>query len=379
MHIGFLTSEFPNPKLSRSGGIGTSILNLAKGLVALGHRVSVIVYGQSGDGKFEQEGISVHTIRNPKVKGISRYLTQRKIEKLLNKLVAREALDLVEASDWTGITSGIKPECPVVVRLHGSDTYFCHLDQRPVKPINRKREKKALENADAVVSVSAYTAQVTKELFGLGRPISIIPNGLDVDNFEPSETVPEVGKVLYFGTLIRKKGMLELPSIFNALVEQNPNVSLELVGKDSADVLTKKPSTWELMQPLFSDKALPKVTYSGAVRYSEMRRKIDEAEVCVFPTFAEALPVSWIEAMAMEKAIVASNIGWADEVLENRSQGFLVHPTAHVEFAGKINDLLLDPELRKTIGKQARKRVIDHFASEVVAKKNEAFYLGLIR
>lgn len=378
MHIGFLTSEFPNPKLSRSGGIGTSILNLAKGLVALGHNVSVIVYGQAEDEKFIQDGIVVHTIKNPKFKGLSLYLTQRKIQKLINKLVAEQNLDLIEAPDWTGITSNIKPNCPVVVKLNGSDTYFCHLDGRPVKPINKKREKRALKNADVIVSVSAYTAQVTKALFGLDKPISVIPNSIDIGNFEPSETVPINGKVLYFGTLIRKKGLLELPFIFNALVEQNPNATLELVGKDSGDILTGSASTWALMKPLFSDRALSKVTYSAAVKYSEMRQKIDEAEVCVFPTFAEALPVSWIEAMAMAKAIVASNIGWAVEVLENRTQGFLVHPHAHAEFADRINALLTDPELRQAIGKQARQRVIDSFASDVVAKKNEAFYLGLI-
>ena len=49
MKIAFLTSEFPHPKMGSSGGIGTSILNLSKGLTAAGHEVSIVVYGQKED------------------------------------------------------------------------------------------------------------------------------------------------------------------------------------------------------------------------------------------------------------------------------------------------------------------------------------------
>ena len=378
MHIAFLTPEFPHPRLSSSGGIGTSILNLAKGLTQLGHKVTVLVYGQRADEEFDENGIRVMAIRNLKLKGFSRWLTQRKIRQIINGLVDTEQLDLVEAPDWTGITSNIRPKCPVVIRLHGSDTYFCHLDGRPVKPRNKRQERKALERADHIISVSAFTAEVTRSLFGLKSEIPVIPNSIDIVKFEPSGTSTNAGKVLYFGTLIRKKGLLELPYIFNALAAQNAQATLELVGKDSFYIITGSPSTWELMQPLFTETALHRVTYSGAVSYSEVRKKIDEAEVCVFPTFAEALPVSWIEAMAMEKSVVASSIGWAPEVITDGVDGILVHPASHTEFAGYIDDLLNDPEGRKIMGKMARKRILSNFASDVVALQNESFYRSII-
>jgi hypothetical protein len=49
-------------------------------------------------------------------------------------------------------------------------------------------------------------------------------------------------------------------------------------------------------------EALLKVNYLGSVPYSEIKT-YTQATVCVFPSFAEALPVSWIEAMAMEKLL----------------------------------------------------------------------------
>lgn len=374
MHIGFLTPEFPHAKTGNSAGIGSSILNLSQGLVALGHKVSVIVYGQKQDERIDENGISLHLVKNRKFKGISLFLTQKKIQKLLNHLVRTEALDVVEAPDWTGITSNIAPICPIVVKLHGSDTYFCHLDQRPVKPVNRAREKKALERADAIVSVSQFTADVTKKLFDLDRAISVIPNGIDVAKFKPSDKGEITGNVLYFGTLIRKKGLLELPHIFNTLIGFHPKAKLVLVGKDSGDVKTGAPSTWNLMQPLFTEKALANVEYVGVVPYSEMRQKIETAQVCVFPTFAEALPVSWMEAMAMEKAIVASDIGWAKEIISNHKDGFLVHPTNHEAFAKSIAELLSDSQKRISFGKNARNKVLSEFSTTTVAKKSEEFY-----
>ena len=54
MKIAFLTPEYPHPKTGHSGGIGTSIKNLSKGLVNEGHEVVVLVYGQKEDDFFTE-------------------------------------------------------------------------------------------------------------------------------------------------------------------------------------------------------------------------------------------------------------------------------------------------------------------------------------
>jgi glycosyltransferase involved in cell wall biosynthesis len=184
---------------------------------------------------------------------------------------------------------------------------------------------------------------------------------------------------LYFGTLIRKKGLLELPFIFNEVNKTHPNAKLILIGKDSGDKQTGSNSTWELMKPLFTSEAFKNVNYLGLVPYSEIGEYIAEATVCVFPTFAEALPVSWIEAMALKKAIVASNIGWAPEVVGDGVNGFLVHPTNHKDYAEKIIKLLNDAALRQSFGDEARKKVEETFAMEVVAKQSLNFYKRFLK
>jgi glycosyltransferase involved in cell wall biosynthesis len=380
MKIAFLTPEYPHPKTGRSGGIGTSIKNLAIGLLAEGCTVRVLVYGQKEESVFDDNGITIQQIQNVKLKGLSWWLTRKKLERIINQLYADQEIDVVEAPDWTGITSFIQPKkCPIVIRLNGSDTYFCHLDHRPVKWLNQFHERRALEKADRLISVSQFTADLTNEVFGLHKKFTIIPNSIDVDLFTANGNSNDDKTILYFGSLIRKKGLLELPFIFNAVIQKNPEAKLVLVGKDVPDIVSGNSSTWQMMEKLFTKEALINLTYLGPVPYLEIKKQIDLATVCVFPSFAEALPVSWIEAMALQKAVVASNIGWATEIIVNGVEGFLVNPKEHHQYAKRILELLENSELQIQFGINARKKIVKKFSVEIVAKQSVLFYEGLMK
>ena len=377
--IAFLTPEYPHPETpGLCGGIGTSIMNLASALNVLGAKVSILVYGQQSDGFFHENGIDFYRIKNNQSRKWPRYKTQKKIEKLINQLVKADKIDLVEAADWTGITSFIKPKCPVIVKVHGSDTYFSYFSRQPLEWKKRFAEKRAMRKANALIAVSQFSADVTKSVMRLKKDFTIIPNGIDTGKFHP-KVAETSNTILYFGTLVRKKGSLELPLIFNKVFEKNASAKLVLVGLDSNDPITGNRSVWQMMQPLFTPEALENVTYAGSVAYEEIKNHIDQAAICVFPSFAEALPVSWMEAMAMGKAIVASDIGWAKEMIVDASEGFLVHPTKHEAFADRIVALLEDPELRRLFGQQARKKVEAKFSFEVVAKQNLDFYKRVLK
>ena len=271
------------------------------------------------------------------------------------------------------------------------------MDQRPVKRINKFHERRALEKANALISVSQFTADMTNKVFGFQKEFTIIPNGIDTtlfskkDNSNDSSTdtisIPNspllrrgVGgeDILYFGSLIRKKGLLELPLIFNEVIRKIPEAKLVLVGKDVPDLLSGNPSTWSKMRSLFTAAALQNVRYLGSVPYAEIQKQIQQATVCVFPSFAEALPVSWIEAMAIQKPVVASSIGWATEIIDSGTNGFLVHPTVHQAYAEKIIELLENQELQKEFGNKARKKIVEKFSIEIVAKQSLSFYKSLI-
>ncbi|MFN5920310.1 MAG: glycosyltransferase family 4 protein [Bacteroidota bacterium] len=375
MHIGFLTPEYPGTKTGQSGGLGTSIYNLAHALVKSGHGVSVFVYGQSGDEYFEESGIRFYRIRNIRLKGLSWWLSRRKVE----NVIRAANLDILEVPDWTGFSAWMNINCPVVMRLNGSDTYFCTIENRPTKWWNRLQEKTAYRQADKIIAVSDYTGKKTIELFGVSHSYTVIPNSIDTSAFYTGRSI-SVDKpiILYFGTLIRKKGVLDIPAIFNRVVSQIPDAQLVLAGTDARDIQTGNPSTWALIKPLFTEEAFARVDYLGKKTYAEIHALIEQAQVCIFPSYAEALPVSWLEAMAMGKAIVASDIGWAKEMMTHEKEALLCYPAHHDVFAKQIIRLLNDSDLRNRLGTQARKRIGQQFDNLVVVNQNIELYRNAI-
>jgi len=377
MNIGFLTSEYPHNKTGASGGIGTSIKNLAAALIKLDNKVTVFIYGQAIDNEFLDGRVNIVQIRNIKFKGLSWYLTRKKIQNILNRHITEKGLQIVEAPDWTGITAFMKLNCPVVIKLHGSDTYFCRLDKRPVKFHNYFLEKQALKKADAYISVSVFAAEITNEVFNLGLPCEIIPNGISLPAAEGSfdnDLTDNNRKILYAGTLIRKKGVLDLPLIFNEVNKSCKSAELVIVGGDTPDIKTGSISTWKLMKSLFSEEAFKRVRYLGKIPNERMNEYYSTASVCVFPSYAEAFPVTWLEAMAMGRAVVASDIGWAHEIIEDGVSGILCNPSEHKKFAGHIIDILNDNKLKTSLGNSARSRVKENFSEEIIVEKTIDFY-----
>ncbi len=377
MHIGFITSEYPHPELSKSGGLGTSIKNLAQQLVAHQVEVSVFIYSQVKDAVINDKGVVIHMIKHQQYAIAGWYKHRKFLQRKIQHWVNEKEIDLLEATDWTGITAFMKFSIPLIIRLNGSDGYFCHLEQRPQKLKNKFFEKRALKNADHIVSVSDFTAKMTNKVFGFQRDMEVIHNGISVEDFKPIKVAINKDQLLYFGTLVRKKGVLELAQAFNQLILKHKNANLLLLGKDNMDVIEQR-LTSEIFFDLLSEEAKKKVTHLQEVPYAEVFNYIAKAHVVVLPSFAEAYPMTWMEAMAMEKPLVTSNIGWANEMMIHGETGYTVDPKDHTVFAEKIGSLLENDKLCEKFGKAARERVVTLFASDVIAKQNIVYYKSLL-
>ncbi len=265
---------------------------------------------------------------------------------------------------------------PLVIRFHGSDTYFCHLEQRHQKFKNRLFETLAVRNAQGYIAPTKYAGEVSAKLFGLSpTKIKTIQYGLDLKRFQNDTPLQfEKGLLLYIGTIIRKKGVFELPLIFEKVIQQVPEAKLVVIGGDSPDIQTGNASTWSLVKQKFTKEALSRVSYLGKIPYSEVQTYMKSANLCLFPTYAETLGMVTIEAMAMQKPVVNSNIGWAQELMEDGKSGFLVHPANHEEFAKKIKAVLQDDSLYLEIGKSANQFVTTKFDIDKVVALNIDFY-----
>lgn len=380
MHIAFLTPEYPHHRIQHAAGIGTSIKNLAVVLASTEVKVSVFVYGQKEDAIFEEDGVKIHLIKNQNYKLLGWFFHRKYIQNYLNKCIVSDGIDLIEAPDWTGITAFMNVKAPLVIRFHGSDTYFCHLEKRKQKLKNFWFEKLAVSKATAFIAPTDFAGGLSKQLFGIkNKTIKTIHYGLELNQFQnDNPLVYEKGVILYIGTIIRKKGVLELPFIFKKVKSEFPDAKLVLIGSDAYDVQTNSKSTWELLKEELSSEFLNDVTYLGKIPYQEVQEYIKKAHVCVFPTFAETLGMVTIESMALQKPVVNSNIGWAQELIIDKESGFLVHPANHKLYADMIVELFQNDELTIEMGKKARLRVENIFDIEKLAKENSTFYKEIL-
>lgn len=378
MNIAFITSEYRHKNLKLNvGGIGSFVTNFAQQLVSRGHQVTVFLYSQNKEEILLDKGIEIHLIKQKKVKLFTWWFNRKYIENYINKVVLSKGIEVLEAPDWTGITAFMKFKCPLIIRLHGSDAFFCHLEKRKQKKKNFFFEKKAIFGANHVVGVSKFVASKTKELFLYNKQISVIYNTIDPNIFKPNVSIKIKEKtILYFGTLIRKKGVLELASIFNKIIEKIPSAKLILLGKDVIDIEEHK-STLTLFKDKLTNQSKENVVYFSEVSYNEVKNYISTSEVIVLPSFAEAFPMTWLEAMSMQKKLVTSNIGWSKELMIDGNTGFVENPKNHSEFAEKIIYLLENKEEGEELAKNARQRIINKFDMKKSIEENIKLYMSI--
>ncbi|TGV04431.1 glycosyltransferase family 4 protein [Flavivirga rizhaonensis] len=380
MKVGYITSEYPHPKVKQAAGIATSIKNLSIALVKKGVEVVVFVYGQNNSEIIYDEGVEIHLIKKETYRVFAWYYYRKHIQNYVNKIAEKKNIDILEAADWTGISAFMNLRVPLVIRFHGSDAYFCKLENRKQKFKNFMFEKMALHKAKAYIAPTTYAGIETAKIFGLNKnKIKTIHYGLQLENFE--NNTPKVyyrNTILYIGTIIRKKGVLELAEIFNKVLKQNSEARLILIGNDASDIKTGEKSTYKLMEQILSKEAKKRVDYLGKIPYSKVKQYIKNAHVCTFPSFAETLGMVTIESMAMQKPVVNTSIGWGQELIDDSVNGYLVHPTEIDEYANRLLELLNDEDLCLKIGNAAREKVEILFDIEKNANINIEYYKSII-
>jgi glycosyltransferase involved in cell wall biosynthesis len=370
MHIAFVTPEYP---LLRSGGIGTSIRNLARALARRGHRVSVVGWGTAG--AFDDGGVRIRFLSRPHLPKTGWLVSGLCLQRELRRMVRDEGLDVIEAPDWCGISAGLRPGCPVVVRCNGSAVYFADLMRERVRPSVRLTEWLALKQADSITAVSLFTASRTASLFRLTAVPQVIPNGVDLGEHRPGDAGSgDRGLVLFVGTLVRKKGIIDLCRAFSAVAARRTDARLLIVGRDTPDRATHSASMWEVCRAQLSPEAAARTEYLGEKPAAAIARYRRRASIVALPSYAEALPLAWLETMAASRPLVGYDTPWARELVSDRESGLLVRPGDVDGLAAAILELLDDAALRLRLGTAARRVVEAGFSSQRVADLSVAWY-----
>jgi len=373
MHIVYLCPEYPP---SRHGGIGSFVQTLGRALVARGHQVSVLgLYEPAEAGESDDQG--VHVIRVPK-RGLpgTRFLQNgARLSGALTKLHAQQPVDLVEGAEMSYAVIPRSFPAPKILRMHGGAHFFSiELGGRPPRWLSWQ-ERRSFSVADHLFAVSRYVAERTREYLALGdRPVEIIYNPVDLALFQPMPAIAEVpGRIVYAGTLIEKKGIRQLLAAMPAVCERFPDAHLEICGNDTIDPQTGG-SFRARLEAGIPEGLRSRIHFRGGVPRSELPALLASASLCLYPSHMEAMPIAWIEGLAMGKAVLASRTGPGAEVIAHGEDGLLCDPHDPASIAGGVALALGDAGLRTRLGAGGRRRAERFHALSPLVEHNISCY-----
>jgi len=257
------------------------------------------------------------------------------------------------------VKNKIKKKLPVLIISHGFWSEEMKRNVRLLSPLLSFIEKNAIIKCDLnmFLTKSAKNYQEVKYKIEIPRS-TILPNAIDVSVFNPKNFNEELSRkklgfdknfiITIISTIRELKGqkfaLLAMPTI----KEKIPNVKLLVVGKGSTSRLER------LAKKL---KVEDHVSFLG--ERTDIPLILSGTHIFLLPSLHEGLPISILEAMAMTKPVVATNVGLIPEIITNRFNGLLIPPKDINAITQAILGLFSDKKLMNEFGKNARKTVID--------------------
>ena len=405
MNIALFTWEYP-PKIM--GGLGTYTYELTRQLVKMEQNISVFTMN---DGTLKtrelMNGIEVH---RPKLIDISDMLPEAVVEeikrsgvgikpfsdvmlynllvssKIVNDLIPLEKkqFDVLSVHDWLSSMAGIvlrkSTNIPMVFHLHSTEK---GRSLGNGSRIINELEHKAARNADKIITVShAMKGELISYGFSSDK-IEVVWNGVDPNKYSPEKIpknviekvrasygiAPDDKMVLYIGRLTGVKGVDRLVMAMQNIVQNCPKAKLVVVGKGELEGdLTRLTNSLGLNGNVtFNLNMLPE--FDRIAHYAA-------CDLAVFPSFYEPFGIVALEAMAMEKPIVvgARGVSGLREIVVASGPemtGYHINPYDPQDIAWGVKSILGDESHMKTMGKNARKRVLAEFTWDKIAR--EAF------
>ncbi|MEO6550700.1 MAG: glycosyltransferase family 4 protein [Ferruginibacter sp.] len=378
MHICFITHEYPKVGFPH-GGVGTFIKSLAGSLVRSGHNISVVGMNYTKQDEVNiEDGVLVYRIGKRTFKGLTWVLNSKRINDKLQQIHRANKIDIVECTElglaFIKKQKGIK----YIIRLNGGHHFFSASEQRGIDSWKGFQEKKSFRKADKVLGVSEYVINHTAKYIDFAdKRGPIIYNPANFSKFYEANPGKKVtGRIFFAGTVSEKKGIRQLIQAMPIIKKQFAEAHLIIAGRDSkmADGSSYIEYVSKFIDPCVSDL----ITFLGAVANDKIPELIEQAEVCVYPSHMEAMPLAWIEVMSMGKAFIGSNLGPGPEVISHGVTGLMCNPLDPNDIATKTIEILKDKSFGEMLGRNARADMLKRFATDSIIRQNLDFYESVI-
>ncbi|MEV6517740.1 glycogen synthase [Micromonospora chalcea] len=389
MRVDLLTREYP-PEVY--GGAGVHVEYLARELRRLAD-VRVHCFGAPRD----EKGVTAYA-EPAALAGANAALRVMGVD--LEMAAGTAGTDVAHSHTWyanlAGHTAKLLHGVPHVVTAHSLE---------PLRPWKAEQlgggyalsswcERTAFEAADAIIAVSAGMRRDVLTAYPAVNPdrVRVVYNGIDTAQYAPDRNTdvldrlgidPSRPSVVYVGRITKQKG---LPYLLRAAWELPADVQLVL--------LAGAPDTPEIGAEVEELAAELRAKRSGVVWVAAMLPKheviqvLTHATIFVCPSVYEPMGIVNLEAMACETAVVATATGGIPEVVADGETGLLVpieqagdgsgtplDPKRFVaDLAARMNELLADPERIAAFGAAGRRRAVEHFSWDAIARQTIEVY-----
>ena len=335
------------------GGGEKWMIKAAKGLTGLGHKVILAskrnshILKKAEENNVQTTVLNTHTDFSPlDTWKIARFLSKEKIDILI--------CNLNKDVRVAGLAAKIIGH-PLVIARHG------------VKLISNKwKHKMTLTKlADAIIT---NTETIKKEYLSYNwfneDFIKVIYNGVDTNRnikaYDFQKDYPGKKVIFSAGRLTEQKGFRYLIETADILYKKRDDLVFVIAGKGRLE--------GELKSNV-SRLGLNKfVHFIGFVE-----NYIKGADLFVLPSLFEGMPNVVMEAMANAKAVIATDVNGARELMLDRESGFIVPPENPLLMAEKIDNLIDDNTLLKTMGEKGQQHVLKNFTINKMVKNLENY------
>ncbi len=338
------------------GGVVNHISCLEQHFTAMGHDVRVIAPASKSITAFGDRFIPVGKPRPVPASGsVARITLSLLLGNQVKEIFEREQFDICHLHEplMPMLCTTVLRLCPVptVGTFHasGGKPWYSFWT-----PVGKHLLDKWFQKLDSRVAVSDVAAGYANRFFP--ADYKIIPNGIDSHHFRPDVSPVDRyndGKlnILFVGRMEKRKGVNDLIDAFRIVKEQVPESRLILVGPGTS------------LRRFYEAKVLrygiKDVVFEGFASYDDLPRFYKRAHVVCLPaTGHESFGIVLLEAMAVGKPIVATDIDGYRSVVTNESEGLLVPPRNPQKLAESLLTLLRDESLRWKMGRRGEIKAV---------------------
>lgn len=313
-------------------------------------------------------GIKAHVIPSKKAFNFG-------IEARVRKILKDEAIDVIHVHGTRAYTNVVWSaralKIPTVYTVHG---WSFHDDQKIVTKLTRILSERVLvRQAKRIISVSQSDQLTGKKHFGKFDSI-VINNGIDLKKFNANRPLKNIRAeynipedVMLIGYVLRithQKNPLGMIEAFCQVLNHTKDVRLLMIGEGElkGQVLAR-----------VKELEIGEYVYFDNFR-QDMPDILKAIDVYCLPSLWEGLPIGLLEAMAMGKAVIATNVNGSREVVNHKENGLLIEPKDTAALVDAILQLYQQPELREKLQTQAKNTINDRYNVVHMTRNTEEIY-----